>query len=98
MVRPWDPASPSPPPAVVVHWANGHLMGDPTLLPALAERFNAAGFETSTGSRIQVDPHLVNSGVIERELLSRTQGRGPLDRQLDNPVLITPVAEHWLYH
>src|SRR5438105_3380741 len=95
----WVIVPPRMPPdtTVVVHWANGHLMGDDTLLPALAQRFNAAGFRTSSGSQIQVDPRLVNSGGIERELLSRAQGKGPIERQLDDPTLVTPVAQHWLY-
>src|SRR5438874_6623085 len=93
----WPDGVPPSETAVVVHWANGHLMGDDTLLPSLAERFNAAGFRTSSGSPIRVDPRLVNSSVIERELLSRAQGKGPLDRQLPDPTLVTPVAQHWLY-
>jgi hypothetical protein len=80
-----------------VHWANGHLAGDDALLPAFATRFNAAGHRTAAGSRIVVKPYLVNSGQIEQELISRVQGKGGVRRDLPNPVLVTPVAEHWLY-
>ena len=37
------------PTVTVVHWANGHIAGDPDLLPQFAERFNAAGRRTSSG-------------------------------------------------
>jgi hypothetical protein len=93
---PWPAGSP-PGTVEVVHWANGHLAGDDALLPAFATRFNAAGHRTAAGSRIIVKPYLVNSGQIEQELISRVQGKGGVRRDLPNPVLVTPVAEHWLY-
>jgi Ca-activated chloride channel family protein len=82
---------------VVVHWANGHLSGDDVLLPAFAQRFNAAGYRTANGNPIRVEQYLVNSGNINQELLSRVQGKGPIRRDLPDPTLVTPVAEHWLY-
>ena len=54
---------------VVTHWANIDVMGD-DLLPAFAKRFNAEDHRTSNGKRIQVQPVLVNSGVITEEVVS----------------------------
>ncbi len=94
----WPWPSGSPPGMVeVVHWANGHIAGDDVLLPAFATRFNAAGHRTGAGSLIVVKPYLVNSGNIEQELISRIQGKGGIRRDLPNPALVSPVAEHWLY-
>jgi len=81
----------------VVHWANGHMAGDDVLLPAFAQRFNAAGYRTAAGNPIRVEQYLVNSGQIYRELLSRLQGKGRIRRDIPEPTLVTPVAEHWLY-
>jgi Ca-activated chloride channel family protein len=82
---------------VVVHWANGHMAGDDALLPTLADLFNAAGYRTPDGNRIIVRPRLVNSGSINRELMSRIRGTGRIARDLPDPTLVTPVAEHWLH-
>lgn len=87
---------PPPPTVVVVHWANGHPMDAP-LLPAFAQRFNAAEHYTSSGARIKVEPHLVNSGVIRRELVSRVRTGVPLNRNLPDPTIVTPVVEHWFH-
>jgi Ca-activated chloride channel homolog len=93
----WPDVVQPPGTVVVVHWANGHLSGDDVLLPAFTERFNAAGHRTAAGNLIRVKQYLVNSGNIERELVSRVQRRGPIRRDLPDPTLVTPVAEHWLY-
>ena len=93
---PWTGVSP-PGTVQLVHWANGHIAGDPVLLNAFANRFNAVERRTAAGSLIIVKPFLVNSGQIERELISRIQGKGGIRRDLPNPTLVTPVAEHWLY-
>lgn len=85
-----------PPPVVVVHWANGHPMDQP-LLPTFAQRFNAAGYRTESGKRIEVQPYLVNSGVIRREVVRRAQTGVPINRNLPDPTVITPVARHWFY-
>ncbi len=82
---------------VVVHWANGHLAGDDALIPAFVQRFNAAGYQTSAGNRIEVQWQRVNSGVIKQELLSRVQTGVPINRAVPDPTIVTPVAEHWLY-
>jgi Ca-activated chloride channel homolog len=89
-------AAPPPPTVVVVHWANGH-MADEALLPTFARTFSAADFRTASGAHIEVQPWLVNSGVIRQELLSRGQTGVSIDTTLPNPTLVTPVAEHWLY-
>ncbi|TAK21268.1 MAG: VWA domain-containing protein [Chloroflexota bacterium] len=81
----------------VVHWANGHMAGDEALLPSFAASFNAAGFRSSSGSRIVARPYIVNSGTIRQELVSRVRGIGPVSRNLPDPVLVSPVASHWLY-
>ncbi len=81
----------------MVHWANGHLAGDETLLPAFARRFNEAGFTTSRGRPMQVDVRLVNSGRIERELISRVQDGVPLLQSLPDPTIVTPVTRHSLF-
>ncbi len=89
--------APAPAPTVrVVHWANGHVM-DPVLLPAFAARFNSAGYHTRSGSRIEVEPYLVNSGIIRQEVVRRSQTGVPINRSLPDPTVITPAAEHWLY-
>lgn len=89
--------APAPQPTVVVvHWANGHPMDQP-LLPAFAQRFNAAGHRTESGKRIEVRPYLVNSGVIRREVVRRAQTGVPINRDLPDPTVITPVARHWFY-
>lgn len=94
----WPPPGfPAPETVVVVHWANGHMSGDDVLLPAFAQRFNAAGYRTAAGHPIRVEQYLVNSSVIMQELLSRAQGQGPINRSLPDPTVVTPVAEHWLY-
>jgi Ca-activated chloride channel family protein len=93
----WPHVAQPPGAVVVVHWANGHLSGDDVLLPAFAQRFNAAGYRTANGKPMRVEQYLVNSGSINRELLSRVQGKGPIRRDLPDPTLITPVAEHWLH-
>ena len=94
----WPWAGVSPPGTVqLVHWANGHIAGDPVLLNSFANRFNAAERRTAAGNLIVVKPFLVNSGQIEQELISRIQGKGGVRRDLANPTLVTPVAEHWLY-
>ena len=89
------PPSPPATPAIVVHWANGHLAGDDDLLPTFARRFNAAGYRTSHGSPIEVRVSLVNSSVIRRELLSRAGGF-PVNRNLQPPAVVTPVSEQLL--
>ncbi len=94
----WPDGIQSPGTVVVVHWANGHLSGDDVLLPAFAQRFNDAGYRTAAGNPIRVDQYLLNSGNIERELISRVQGKGRIRRDIPDPTLVTPVAEHWLYH
>jgi len=93
---PWTGVSPSGT-VQLVHWANGHIAGDPVLLNAFANRFNAVERRTAAGNLIVVKPFLVNSGQIEQELISRIQGKGGIRRDLPNPTLVTPVAEHWLY-
>ena len=89
---------------VLSHWANVYMM-DPTLLPAFAKQFNAAGHRTSAGTRIEVQPVLVNSGVITEELISRAttghssgscnQASGGCPGALPDPTLVTPAADHW---
>jgi Ca-activated chloride channel homolog len=84
------------PPVLVVHWANGHLM-DPALLPTFAERFNAAGYRTESGKRIEVQTYLLNSSQIRREMVRRVQTGMPINRSLPDPAVVTPAAEHWLH-
>lgn len=89
---------------VISHWANVYMM-DPTLLPAFAKHFNAAGHRTGSGTRIEVRPVLVNSGVITEELVSRAttghssgscnQASGGCPGSLPDPTLVTPAADHW---
>ncbi len=92
----------------VVHWANGHMMSDP-LLPTLAKEFNAGGYRTAAGSRIKVEPVLVNSSVIKDQLIyrtARTNRSVTIDRceavgcggeqRIPDPTIVTPVTEHWL--
>jgi Ca-activated chloride channel homolog len=89
-------APPPAPPVLVVHWANGHLM-DPALLPTFAERFNAAGYRTPSGKRIEVQPYLVSSSRIWRDIVRRVQTGVPINRSLPDPAVITPAAEYWLH-
>lgn len=89
------PPTPQPK-VVVVHWANGHPMDQP-LLPAFAQRFNVAGHRIESGKRIEVRPHLVNSGIIRREVVRRVQTGVPINRDLPDPTVITPVARHWFH-
>jgi Ca-activated chloride channel homolog len=90
---------------VITHWANGHVMTDP-LLKTFAARFNAADYRTAAGKRIEVRPYLVNSGVIAEGLIARInpsarsiecKATGCVNpRELPDPTIVTPVADHWL--
>jgi Ca-activated chloride channel family protein len=90
---------------VVTHWANGH-MTTPSLLPAFAREFNAAGHTTRSGKRIEVRPIEVNSGAITCQLIRRVnpgtgcpenEGTGGRDADKNpDPTIVTPAADHWL--
>lgn len=86
-----------PAPVVVVHWSNGHPAGDDSLLPAFVRRFNEGRYATVRGRPIQVDVRLVNSGRIEREIISRVRDGVPVLRALPDPTIVTPVTRHSLY-
>ena len=83
-------------PVVITHWANGHMMDRPTLLPAFAEEFNDAGYRTKSGNRIEVRLTRANSGEIAGELRSRVLDGSPIDRGKPDPTLVTPAADHWI--
>ena len=85
-----------PPPVVVVHWANGHMVDSDTLYAAFAREFNHADHRTSTGRSIRVHVVRANSGEIAGELTSRILRGTPLDKAKPNPTLVTPAADHWL--
>ncbi|MEO6398045.1 MAG: extracellular solute-binding protein, partial [Tepidiformaceae bacterium] len=86
----------APPPVVVTHWANGHMMDRTTLLPAFAEQFNGEHHETRSGSRIEVRLIRANSGEIAGELSSRVSYGSAIDREKADPTIVTPAADHWV--
>src|SRR5688500_20249162 len=53
---------------LVVHWANGHMMDSPSLLPAFAKAFNAQNLETESGKQIRIKVYRANSGEIYGEI------------------------------
>src|SRR2546428_11367605 len=63
-------------PAVISHWANVYMMDDP-VFPALSKQFNADKHRTSSGRPIEVQPILVNSGLIGEELASQARDHQP---------------------
>lgn len=79
----------------VVHWANGHMMS-PALLPALAEQFNREHNVTASGARIKVQPVLGNSGAMTEDIVQRVTTGTAINRNLANPTIVTPAADHWL--
>lgn len=102
----WSTTSPPREPVVVTHWANVYMM-DEALFPNFAQRFNTAGYRTGSGRPVEIRPFLVNSGVIVDELVSRIRTGHPsgicrLDidggcpRDMPNPTIVTPAADHWL--
>lgn len=78
----------------VIHWANGHMMEE-RLLPAFARGFNASGNRTASGSRIEVVPRQANSGEITGTLRTLALHGNPTTGE-QNPVLVTPAADHWM--
>jgi Ca-activated chloride channel homolog len=87
--------TPQPPTVVVTHWVNVHMMNT-ALLPHFVQDFNKAAHRTQSGAPIRVDLVLVNSGVMEDELIARAGRGAALDATLANPTLVTPAADHWL--
>ena len=81
---------------IVAHWANGHMMDSPSLLPGFAEVFNARNVETESGKRIQVRLYRANSGQISGEIKARWLHSAAIDRDKPDPTLVTPAAEHWV--
>jgi len=80
---------------VVVHWANSHVMRS-KLLPEMSSQFNRAGHRTSAGTLIEVQPYSVGSAEQASDLASRAvQGRR-LTKDLPDPTIVTPAADHWL--
>jgi Ca-activated chloride channel homolog len=77
----------------LVHWANAHMMEE-RLLPAFAERFNAAGHRTAAGWPIEAVPTLANSGQITGRLQTSLLHGGPAALEPD-PIGVTPAADHW---
>src|SRR6266540_4385411 len=66
--------------AVVTHWANGHMMDSPSLLPAFAQAFNAESLKTESGKRIRVKLYRANSGEISGEIKARLLHSAAIDR------------------
>lgn len=86
---------PEPEPVRVVQWSNSHLMR-PELLPKMAEEFNREGHTTPSGKPIEVEVVQYDSVDQIDDLESRVSGRGPRDRAVPDPTVVTPQAEHWL--
>jgi Ca-activated chloride channel family protein len=84
-------------PLVIVHWANSHPMRD-GLLPQMAQAFNKAHHETSSGRRIEIKLVKCDSVLQRDDLVHRVEGSGPLEKGCDgpNPTLVTPQADDWL--
>src|SRR5687767_5230932 len=57
--------------AIVTHWANGHMMDSPSLLPAFARAFNDQDRKTESGQQIRVQLYRANSGEISGEIKAR---------------------------
>ncbi len=75
-------------PLVIVHWSNSHPMRD-GLLPQMAEQFNDAHHETSSGRPIEIKLVACDSALLAEDLVStrriradreRVRGRQPDDR------------------
>ena len=77
------------PRAVVVHWANGHVMR-PLLLPEMSKQFNQSGYRTRAGTLIEVKPFLLDSVVQVTDLTARAAGGSPLNRDFPDPTIVTP--------
>src|SRR5262245_45732471 len=89
-------AGSSEPGVVVTHWANGHMLERPTLLPGLAAQFNASGVATTSGRKVQVRVVMANSGEISGELKQRVSRGVAVDGSKADPRLVTPAADHWI--
>ena len=84
-------------PLVIVHWSNSHPMRD-GLLPQMAEQFNDAHHETSSGRPIEIKLVACDSEILAKDLVSRVKGSGPIENgcQGANPTIVTPQADDWL--
>ncbi len=82
-------------PVEVVQWTNGHLMR-PGLMKEMAAQFNGGNYRTQSGKRIEVK--VFNHGSAEQadDLLSRVTLGIPVERDIPNPVVVTPSSADWL--
>ena len=64
----------------------------------MAEAFNKAHHETSSGRRIEIKLVKCDSVVQRDDLVSRATGGGPIDKGCagPNPTIVTPQADDWL--
>lgn len=80
---------------VVVHWANSH-MTRPTLLGDMAGAFNARQVRTAGGWPIEVRVERYGSAEQMEDLAARLTNGIPVRRELSNPTIVTPSADHWV--
>ena len=85
------------PRVTVVHWANSHVMR-PTLLPAMSKQFNQMAYRTASEHSSRLCPTRTTPSLKSTDLAARVTGRPPQNKDLPDPTIITPAADHWLVY
>jgi Ca-activated chloride channel homolog len=79
----------------IVHWTNGHIMR-PGLMTEMSAQFNKETHRTKSGKRIQVQIYNHGSAEQSDDLTSRVLRGIPLDRNAQDPTIVTPSSADWL--